>query len=92
VPSHFVELEFQGHVFAALGAIVTREASALHGHVLAHVYAPRIVGVAGEEPVGADLNTVGPDVVIVIAVVPAVSVGAHDWCDMGALEGGRIWR
>ena len=53
---YFVELELEGNVLRALVAVVVAEAAALDFHVLAHIYAPGVVRVAGEEAVVADLN------------------------------------
>lgn len=53
---HLVELELESDVFRAVGTVVVAEAAALDFHVLAHVYAPGVVGVAGEETVVADFN------------------------------------
>lgn len=53
---HLVELELERDVFGALVAVVVAETTAFDLHVLAHVYAPRIVRVAGEKAVVADLN------------------------------------
>ena len=53
------------------------KAAAVDTNVLAHVDAPGVVRVAGEESVGADLDRVGPDIGLVVAAVPAVRVGAH---------------
>ncbi len=77
VGSHFVQLIFEKDVLGAVAAIVVREAAASHMHVLAHVDAPRVVGVAGEQSVVTDLDTAGLDVPVMIAVVPAVRVLTH---------------
>ena len=75
--SHLVELEFETHILGAVSAVIAAETTAFDLHVLAHVNAPDVVRVAGEQALRADLNAVGPDIVVVVAVVPAVSVGAH---------------
>jgi hypothetical protein len=87
--SHLVELEFQRHVLAAFGAVVIRESAAFHGHVLAHVDAPGVVRVAGEQTIRADLDAVGPNVVVVVAIIPAVCIAAH--CDL-SWQGWMMWR
>lgn len=53
---HLVELELESDILRAVVAVVVAEAAALDFHVLAHVYAPGVVGVAGEEAVVADFN------------------------------------
>ena len=55
-----VELKLQRNILTAFGAVEVGKAAAGHGHVLAHVDAPCVVGVAGEEAVGADFDAVGP--------------------------------
>jgi hypothetical protein len=55
-----IQLKLQRDILAALGAVKVGKAAARDGHVLAHVDAPGVIGIAGEEAVGADFNGVGP--------------------------------
>jgi hypothetical protein len=75
--SNFVELILEQMIFRAFVAIVIGEATASDLHVLTHVDTPCIVAIAREKAIGADLNTLRPDVVVMVAAVPAVCVGAH---------------
>jgi hypothetical protein len=45
--SQLVELVLESHVLAAVGAVVIAETTAHDLHVLAHVDAPGVVGIAG---------------------------------------------
>lgn len=74
-----VQLELEGDVLTAVPAVVVREAAAGDTHVLAHVDGPCVVGVAAEQAVGADLDTVGPDEVGVVAAGIRVSRRLCDW-------------
>lgn len=85
--SPFVQLQFEIHVLGALGAVIVGESTTFDGRVLAHVDAPGIIGVAGEKTGGADFDAVGPDVVVVVAVVPGISVGAHIECGFDCRRG-----
>ena len=49
VHSPFIKLQLQVHVLRALAAVIIREAAALDSRVLAHIDAPGIVRIAGEE-------------------------------------------
>jgi hypothetical protein len=75
--SHLIQLILEANVLGAIAAVVVAETTTLDLHVLAHVYAPRIVAVSREETLRADLDAVRPDVVVVVAVVPGVCVAAH---------------
>jgi hypothetical protein len=85
--SHLIQFKLQGHVLAAFGAVVIREAATFDRHVFAHVDAPCVVRVAREEAVWTDFYAIGPYVVIVITIVPGIRVTTH--CFVG-LEG--FWR
>lgn len=75
--SPFVELEFKIDVLGALAAVIIGEATAFDCRILAHVVTPGIVGIARQQARGTNLDRVGPDVVVVVAVIPTVCIGAH---------------
>jgi len=58
--SQLIQLKLETDILGAIAAVVVGEAAAGDDAVLAHVGAPGVVGVARQQPVGADLNAVGP--------------------------------
>jgi hypothetical protein len=67
---HLIKLILKQMVLGAFVAVVIRKPAAGDLHVAAHVDAPGVVAVARQQPVRADFDAPGPDVVVVVAHVP----------------------
>ena len=80
--SHLIKLILQRDILATGPTVKAAEAVAFDADVPAHVDGPGIARITGEESVGTGLDGVGPDVVLVVAAVPAVCVGAHGLFDV----------
>jgi len=68
--SPLVELKLKIHILGALVAVIIGEATAFDCRVLAHVDTPGVVGIARQQARGTNLDRVGQDVVVVVAVIP----------------------
>lgn len=58
--SQLIQLKLQTDILRTIRAVVSRKAAARDGAILAHISAPRVVGVACQQPVGAELDAVAP--------------------------------